>query len=729
MVMRLQPGTSLGPYTIVKAIASGGMGEVYRAQDSRLGRDVAIKVIGSTPDAERLSRFEREARATAVLKHPNIVTIFDIGTHEGLPFLVSELLDGQTLRDILARGALEPRRAVELAHQLAMGVSAAHALRIVHRDLKPENLFLTKDDTLKILDFGLAKLRPDAFGGDESETSAPTVRETSSGTIMGTLAYMSPEQLRGDPVDERADIFAIGAVLYEMITGRIPFRRRSSADTIAAILNEPPPPIEKRNDAIAALERLTLRCLEKEPSERFQSAADLAFALESMTRDIAPAAGGGGAKADAESRSAKSIAVLPFVDMSPTRDQDYFCEGIADEVINALTHIDGLRVASRSSSFQFRGSAVDIRAAGARLGAATVLEGSVRKAGDRLRVTVQLIDVADGYHRWSQRYDRKLEDVFAIQDEIAENVATSLRGILSPQEKEVLRRPEGSVEAYEYFLRGRQHFNHANRVDFETARQMFERAIELDPNYAPAYALLATVHAWYVEWWGGGPADFDRAERASAKALELAPDLAEAHASRGFVLSLQSRYDEASKAFEAAIRLNPNSFDALYLYARMCFASGQIERSAELFRKAGEARPEDFQSMILMAQSLRVLGRNDEAKTVNREGIRRAERQLELDPTDVRALSLGANGLDEDGQHDRALRWSRRGLELHPDDVSALLNGACLHARHGLKEEAIDLLERVFAKGYGKRDWVEHDPDYDILRDDPRFKSMMEKLK
>ena len=724
--MRLKPGTTLGPYEIVDSIAAGGMGEVYRANDSRLGRPVAIKVIGSAPDADRLERFEREARATAVLKHPNIVTVFDIGTHEGLPFLVSELLEGQTFRGLLAAGPIEPRKAVEYAHQLAQGVSAAHALRIIHRDLKPENLFLTSDGALKILDFGLAKLKPDPLGGDNSETSAPTVQETDTGQIMGTLGYMAPEQLRGDPVDERADIFATGTILYELVSGKNPFRRGSSAETIAAILNDVPAELTGDDEIVGALGRLIERCLQKDASERFQSAADLAFALETITRDVTARRS---AVSERPDRTANSIAVLPFVDMSPTRDQDYFCEGVADELINALTHIDGLRVASRSSSFQFTGSAVDIQAAGTKLGVETVLEGSVRKAGDRLRVTVQLINVADGYHRWSERYDRTMEDVFAIQDEIAESVATSLRGILSPEEKQALARPEASVDAYECFLRGRKHFAGHSRGGYDAARLMFERTIELDPNYAPAYALLATIHGWVVEWWGGGQADYEAAEKASAKAVELAPDLAEAQAARGFVLTLNDRYEEAEAIFEKAIALNPRSYEAHYLYARMCFAWGKTEKSAELFRLAGAAEADDFQSMTLMGQSLRILGRTEEAKAATREAVRRAERRLELDPTDARALSLGGNALDHDGQFERAMRWSSKALELHPDDLSVLVNGACLRARHGLKDEAIALLERVFAMGYGRRDWVERDPDYESLRDDPRFKKMLERMR
>jgi non-specific serine/threonine protein kinase len=735
--MRIQTGSAVGHYTILGFLAAGGMGEVYRARDPRLGRDVAIKVLGSAPDADRLARFEREARAAAILAHPNILTIFDIGTHDGLPFLVTELLEGETLRARLASGPLAPRVAVETALQLVRGVAAAHALKIVHRDLKPENLFLTRDGTLKILDFGLAKLKPETFAGGDTLT----LDATAAGTIVGTPAYMAPEQLRGDPTDERADLFSVGAIVYEMLAGRGPHRKPSVAETVGAILHEPPAPIEMRGDLPPTLQRVILRCLEKDPSERFQSARDLVFALEMLHGELRrpPAAGGvvGAPGAAVTSASAKgaaadaptSIAVLPFADMSPARDQDYLCEGIAEELINSLTHVEGLRVAARSSSFQFRTSAVDIQAVGARLGVAAVLEGSVRKAGDRLRVTVQLVDVANGYHRWSQRYDRSLEDVFAIQDEIAESVATALRGILTAREKKALRRPETAIEVYEYFLRGRRLLHRFNRASLQEARRMFERAIELDQGYGPAHAGLAEVHSSLFEWWGGTSDDFDTADRASRKALELAPHSDEAQTSRGAVLAARRKYEEAEKEFQKAIEINPNSFDAHYHYARTAFAWGRVERSAELFQKAAEVRQEDFQSMILLGQSLRVLGKSEEALKAGREGVRRAERQLELDPADARALSLGANALDDIGERERALQWSRRALELYPEDQSVLINGACLRARAGLKEEAIELLERSFARGWGKRDWIEHDPDYDSIRDDPRFKALIEKLR
>lgn len=425
-----------------------------------------------------------------------------------------------------------------------------------------------------------------------------------------------------------------------------------------------------------------------------------------------------------------TIAVLPFADMSPGRDQDYLCEGLAVELISALTHIDGLRVVSRTASFQFRAVGADVRAVGQQLGAGTLLEGSVRKMDDRLRVTVQLVEVATGYHRWSERFDRTLDDVFAIQDEIAESVAASLRGgVLSRREKQGIVRPQTAVEAYEYYLRGLQHLPRMTKPDLERAAELFARAIALDANYGPAVAGLANVHATLYEWFGARDEDRIEAERCSQRALDLAPDLAEAHVARGYALSQSRRYDDAAREFERAAEINPHLFDAHYYYARTAFAHGDIARSAELFRKAGEVRREDYLSPMLEAQSLNMLERHDEAHTVALEGIRRAERILALNPRDGRALSLGSGALWRVGQKARAVEWSERAIELYPDDVSALLNGACLRARLGEKDAALDLLERVFARGWGKRDWIEHDPDYDSLRDSPRFQTLFARLR
>jgi len=424
-----------------------------------------------------------------------------------------------------------------------------------------------------------------------------------------------------------------------------------------------------------------------------------------------------------------AIAVLPFTDMSPDRDQDFLCEGLAEELIDALTHVDGLRVAARTTSFQFRGDH-DLREVGRKLGVTSLLEGSVRKAGDRLRITVQLIDVASGYHKWSEKFERSAADVFAVQDEIAEQVARVLRGgALNARERRGLHRQPTAIETYECFLRGRQRMHNMQQPHMDEAREFYERAISLDARYAPAWAGLAMLHALLYEWWGANDADLAAADRASGIAMELAPELADARLARAYTLSNQRRYAEACPHFEAAARINPNLGDTYYYYGRAAFAAGETEKSVEMWRKATEVRRDDFESPQLGAQSLRKLGRREEADVLNLEAVRRVERAVELNPVNGRALSFGAGALIEAGQIERALEWSRRAAELYPDDMGVIINAACHNLRLGRKEAALDLLERMFGKGWGKRDWVEKDPDYDCLRDHPRFIAMFAKLK
>jgi len=446
---------------------------------------------------------------------------------------------------------------------------------------------------------------------------------------------------------------------------------------------------------------------------------------------VAAVAGNGAAPTETPAAaSVASIAVLPFTDMSPGRDQDYLCEGLAEELIDALTRVEGLRVAARSSSFQFRGAGLDVRQVGRELGVDSLLEGSVRKAGDKLRVTVQLIDTRTGYHKWSERFDRELGDVFVMQDEIAEAIASLLRGTaLSRREKRAVRRTQTATDVFEYFLRGRQSLHRMTRPDLAHSREMFRAAIEIDAEYAPAWAGLATVHAQQYEWWGSAPEDLREADRASKIAMRLNPELADAHVARGFARSLHRDYDGAEKDFEAATRINPRLYDAWYLWGRSAFARGQIGKSAELFGQAAAARPDDFQSCHLHGQSLRFIGRTEEGRAVNQEGLRRAHRILALNPRDVRVLSLGAGSWQAAGDFARAQEWSARALEIDPTDMGAIINGSLLYAKAGMKDDALALLERAMGLGWGKRDWIEQDPDYDSLRGDPRFQSMLARLR
>src|SRR5260221_5954064 len=447
--MSLAPGTRLGPYEILSLLGAGGMGEVYKARDPRLDRDVAIKVLPESMagDPSRLHRFEQEARSVAALSHPNLVAIFGVGTGDR-PYLVTELLDGETLRSVLERGPVSLKRAAEVALQLVAGLTAAHDRGVVHRDLKPENIFVTRAQGVKILDFGLAKATSPAEARlhDVDVTRASA---TLAGLVMGTAGYMSPEQVRGQAADPRSDIFATGAILYEMVTGQRAFQGASPADTMSAVLREQPMDLVLRSGTPPALARLVRRCLEKDPQERFQSARDLRFAIESIS-DAHPVAPAPVKKADE-----KSIAVLPFANMSADAENQFFSDGLAEELINALARLPGLQVASRTSAFRFRGGDVDIREIGRQLQVATVLEGSVRRAGNRLRVTAQLISVADGYHLWSERYDREMADVFAIQDEIVESIVKAIAPALAGDAKKAVRRPTDNLEAYELYLKGR----------------------------------------------------------------------------------------------------------------------------------------------------------------------------------------------------------------------------------------------------------------------------------
>jgi len=428
--------------------------------------------------------------------------------------------------------------------------------------------------------------------------------------------------------------------------------------------------------------------------------------------------------ASVQESSRKSIAVLPFVNISNDPNQDYFCDGLAEEIIDALSQLNNLRVIARTSAFSFKGKNLDVREIGRVLNVVTLLEGSVRKSGNRLRITTKLVSVSDGSHLWTNRYNRELEDIFSIQEDIATNVATELKGFLTSHEKEVIRPQKTAIEAYEYFLKGIELFH---QLDVWESKKMFEKAIKIDPSYAPAHAGLSDVLAQIYEWHGGDNSDLVLAESHSIKALSLTPNMAESHASYGFVLSLRKRYDEAEKEFIEAIRLNSNSYDAYYRYGRYSFAQGKIEKSAEMFLKASQIRLEDYQSLLLCAQSLRMLGEHHWQDTL-REGLMRVRKHLELNPTDRRALSLGATSLFDNGEKKEAIEWMNKAIELNPEDGTVIFNGACLFAKNGNKEKAISLLNIAVEKGYGNKEWIEQDQDYDSLRNEPGFMVLINKL-
>ena len=710
-------GRTLGHYRIESKLGSGGMGEVYLARDLRLDREVALKVLPADMAAnpQRLQRFEREAKTVATLNHPNIVTLFSVEEADGVRFLTMERVTGQPLDVRITPGGMSFKAFVEIARPLAEALAAAHDKGVVHRDLKPANIMVTDDGRVKVLDFGLAKLQePDK---PENVSEVMTQGLTREGTVVGTVPYMSPEQLQGRAVDHRADLFSLGIIFYQMLTGKRPFHGGTSAETISSILRDTPHPVNEINVALPNhLARIVRRCLNKDPDERYQTARDLLIELKELKQEIS----------DTERRAVNSIAVLPFANMSPDPEQEYFCEGIAEELINGLGRIKNLRVASRTSAFQFKGTKHDIREIGERLNVEKVVEGSVRKSGNQIRITAQLVNVTDGYRLWSERYDRKLEDIFAIQDEIAESIVQALEVTLSPRERRAIQNvATRDVEAYDFYLRGRKSFWEWTHRGWTTARQMFERAIKLDPNYATAYAAVADCCSFIFMYADRSERERVLAEEASRKALQLDPDLAEAHAARGMVLSLSDNNEQAAVHFDKAIALNPKLYEAYYFYARASVAQGQYAKAARLFEQAMEVRPEDYQVPLLLPQVYRSLHRPDDEKAMNRIGVEKARRHLELNPDDVRALYLCGGSVARSGEVEEGLKLVERAVALQPDEVGVLYNAACIYSTLDRKEEALTYLERAVRNGYNHLAWLETDSDFDPIRDDPRFKALV----
>jgi serine/threonine protein kinase/tetratricopeptide (TPR) repeat protein len=738
--MSLALHSRLGPYEILYLIGAGGMGEVYRARDTRLERDVAIKVVPEqfAEDPKALARFYREVRAVASLTHPNILTIYDVGTEQGVTFAVMELLEGHTLGRRIKQGALKWREVLDIAIAIADGLGAAHAKGIVHRDVKPENIFLTAQGGLKILDFGLARLRAP---GTLSATAPPPM-ETQPGVLLGTVAYMSPEQVRGQPADARSDLFSFGCVLYEMVIGRRPFQAPTTADMMSAILHESPAALSQSGrDRPAELDRIILRCLQKDPGDRFQSAQDIACTM----RELGQGAMTGGsdtnksllettaypdvARPPAKPVLAPSLAVLPFRNMSSDPENEFFSDGLAEELITALSKIEGLRVASRTSSFAFRGRSEDVRKIGEQLNVRTVLEGSVRKAGNRLRISAQLVNVADGYHLWSETYNRELQDVFAIQDEIAQSIVTALKVILSDKEKRAIERaPTADVKAYEQYLLGRQFFHQFRRRGYEFALQMFAKAIAIDPGYALAFTGTADCHSLLYMYFDSSQTNLEKADAASRKALELAPDLAEAHVARGLAVSLKKDYAEAERAFQTAVRLDPTLFEARYFFGRTYKAQGKYLDAARLFEQSCQLRPDDYQAASLLASTYAALERTADAAAARHRAIEVINRHIGLHPDDARALYLGAIACCLSGLTEQGLEWAERALALEPEDPVTLYNVACVYAVQGRTEPAIDCLENAVKHGFAHKEWIEHDSDLASLRDHPRYRALVQSL-
>ena len=694
-------------YVIERELGHGGTSIVFLAEDPKHRRKVALKLLRTELAAGlAVERFLREIEIAAGLTHPHILPLHDSGEAAGFLYYVMPYVEGESLRDRLDRESqLSIREALQIACEVAEALAYAHKHDVIHRDIKPGNILLEEGHAV-VTDFGIARAISAAAGKNITET----------GLAIGTPTYMSPEQGSGEAeIDGRSDLYSLGCVLYEMLAGQPPFGGPNARAIIARHAMDAVPPLRiTRPEVPGHVARAVTKALAKAPVDRFATLGSFADALVAVEADGEP--------------GSKSIAVLPFTNMSGDPQNEYLADGITEEIINALNKIRGLGVVSRTSVFAYKGKSLDVRRIGEQLNVASVLEGSVRKAGDQLRITAQLVNVVDGYHLWSERYDRKMADVFAIQDEIAENIMRTLRVMLSEDERRAMARPPtADVRAYDFYLRGRQFFHQTRRKSLEFAREMFNRAIEIDPAYALAYAGVADCNSLLHMYYPTTETSLGQADEASRKALDLDPDLPEAHAARGFFLWQMKRDDDARREFETAMRLDPKQFEARYFYARQCFALGELEKAARLFEEACEAR-EDYQAAFFAAQAYAALGRDADAQAAYRRALHVVEKHLELNPDDPRAATMRAVSLCRLGQREEGLEWAERAVAIDPEDPGVCYNVACLYSLEGQLEKAIESLDRAIKAGFGSKAWIEQDPDLDPLRSDPRFQALLKKL-
>mgnify|MGYP000560107011 FL=1 len=729
-------GTTVSHYNIKSQLGEGGMGVVYEAEDTNLGRHVALKFLSPAManDENLLQRFQREARAASALNHPNICTIHGIEQHDSQHFIVMELLEGESLADRIRRGPVDIDSVLAFGIQIADALESAHSKGIVHRDLKPPNIFVTARGHAKILDFGLAKIeqRQRLDAGSMMPTAKLDDLST-AGSTMGTVAYMSPEQARGEVTDARTDIFSLGTVLYQMATGKQPFQGDTSAVVFEAILNREPVPLEEINPSLPQeLGRIIAQAIDKDRDLRYQSASEIKTALKRLKRDLdsgrhSTDSGIHGSRMphSSQTSSEHSVAVLYFENLSGMKEDEYLRDGITEDITTELSKIKGLKTFSRAVVLPYRDRPVTAGQVGRELGASHVLSGSLRRAGNRLRINAQLVDAMTDFPVWSERYDREMADVFEVQDEMASKIAAALRITLTPQEQEALaEKPTENLHAYDLYLRGRNYGRRVGQQNLQVALQMYENAVSLDPGFALALAGLANVCALYYAHYDKSQEWIDRARAAAQKASATGTDAPEIRVAEAWIDLVEGRHESAVEKVREAIKKDPGVDGGYYLLGRALFVSGRYHEIIDMMEDAMAHAGENYNTVVPIRNALGALGKTEALKNFVYREIALLEAQVKKVPEDARARVLLAGVLAIQGRTDEAKREADMAVALRPDDTMILFNSACVYCQMNNKEAALVALRKAKETGYRDPSWVQNDPDLAILRGDPEFEKL-----
>jgi serine/threonine protein kinase/Flp pilus assembly protein TadD len=704
-------GKTILQYEIVEQLGEGGMGVVYKAKDTKLDRFVALKFLPPhlSTNADNKVRFLQEAKATAALNHPNILSIYEVNEHNENTFIVLEFIDGQTLKEYLAAlnsgSGVSVKQAIEWTEKIVQGLKVAHDKNIIHRDIKAENIMLTRSGQLKIMDFGLAKLR--------SQSSL-----TRAGSSLGTLSYMSPEQAQGLNADNRSDLWSLGILFFELLTGDLPFKSEHEAGLMYLVVNQDPPlPSELDRRLPESIDAIVMKMLEKEREKRFQNADELLVALSDLNAII-----------ETKQMNAKkmAIAVLPFTTIGGDKENEYFGDGLTDELIVSLSQLKNFDVISRTNSMQYKNTAKDIKTIGKELGIKYLLEGSVRKYQDNLRITVQFIDVDNGRQLWAESFKGKMEDVFDIQETVSKQVVEALMVKLSPNEKIILtKRSTVNAEAFDCYLRAREFLYRRTKSSLQFAIHLFQKAIELDTRYAAAYAGLgesyATLHYDYdtKEIW------VDKAIESSLKALMYDSTVAEAYSALAMAYFSKKSIQEAEAAARKAIELGPNIFTGYWVLARICHVMNRDEEAIVLLRRTIELNPDFHTAYGELRMAYERLGKKEEMESIIKEMLEIFPVYLSKHPDDARSHIHYATQLAVVGKREAALEQTNKAIELSPDDPLMFYNAACVYSRLDQKSIAIETLQKSIVAGLEDYEWIKTDPDFDGIRNEIGYVELM----